>query len=603
MRRGPCICIAWLAALALVLPSAATAATPVSQTFTTPGEQPFVVPGGVTTVQVVLVGGSGASGWAETPGGIGATVTATLAVSPGETLYGEVAGNGVPLQSSHEDMGGYGGGADGGYRQTLGDVQGGGGGGGASDVRRCSASAPPAGCGPPASLASRLLVAGGGGGGGGNGEDPPSTAGGNGGSADQSGSKGAHDADIEEGGSGGARATAAAGGAAGGPSAACEPISGSGCPAAGQSGEGGAGGYGIGGGGGGGGGGIFGGGGGGGGAGTAEVVADQFIIRSGGGGGGGGGSSGVPAGAVGVSGFTLVPTATEAQPSVTFTWTPAAPAAVTAPPSAVTATTAALTGTVNPDDWLVSSCAFALSPAPAGVATFPCAQQLGAGATPLPVSATAAGLTPETTYTATLLATSVQGTGSGNPVTFTTEPMPQCACGPPSAPLVVSALKLSRTRFFRGSRAAKLASHAGPASHATMASHAGPPSHATAHSSHKRAHHFKQAAPPGTTISFDLSQPATVTLTFQRAEQGQQAGHSCLAPSPRRRHPRRCTRYTPSPGAIVLQAHAGSDGIHFEGALDGGRLLAPGTYRLTLAAGNATGNTTTAQHPAFTLLG
>ena len=55
-------------------------------------------------------------------------------------------------------------------------------------------------------------------------------------------------------------------------------------------------------------------------------------------------------------------------------------------------------------------------------------------------------------------------------------------------------------------------------------------------------------------------------------------------------------------GAIVLQAHAGSDSIRFQGALDGGSLLAPGAYQLTLGASDASGKTTAAQHPKFTLL-
>jgi hypothetical protein len=584
MRRVPRISLATLGALALALsvPVAGSAATPVSQSFTTPGEQPWVVPPGVSSVQVTLVAGHGAAGDDGTPGGIGATVTATLAVSQGESLYAEVGGNGVPLANEiGGNAGGYDGGGEGGLRDPFGTLPGGGGGGGASDVRRCSSHEPPAGCGAQ-SLASRLLVAGGGGGGGGNGESPPSTAGGNGGSADQSGSAGAHDGEGESGGSAGLRANAGSGGSAGSPSSACVPASGGGCPVAGLLGLGGAGGWGLAGGGGGGGGGTYGGGGGGGGEGREELVGgSSLVIHNGGGGGGGGGSSGIPGGAAGVSAFSLVPTAEGAQPSVTFTWTPSAPASVTGAPSALTPTTAALDGTVNPSDWLVSICAFALSPAPAGVATFPCAQQLGAGSTPVPVSATAAGLTPNTTYTVTLMATSVQGTGSGRPVTFTTPASsatpggsgPFSSRGAGSGPAIGS-LEISPTRFRRGKHAAVLAN----------------------------AHHPKPKA-TGTTISFQLSAAATVTLSFQRAMPGQLAGHSCLAPSRRRRRAHRCTRYTPVSGSIVLHAHVGSDDIHFQGALDGGSLLAPGPYRLTLVASDAAGETTAAQHPAFTLLG
>src|ERR1700679_3693694 len=72
----------------------AGAAETRSASFTEAGEHQFVVPAGVTSVQVTLVGGSGGEGTGFAPGGSGDTVTASLAVGPGETFYAEVAGNG-----------------------------------------------------------------------------------------------------------------------------------------------------------------------------------------------------------------------------------------------------------------------------------------------------------------------------------------------------------------------------------------------------------------------------------------------------------------------------------------------------------------------------
>lgn len=583
--------MATLGALALTLgvPVTGSAATPVSQSFTTPGEQPWVVPPGVNSLQVTAVGGNGGPGNGGIPGGSGGTVTATLAVSPGETLYAEVAGNGqgTNVNAQEEGRGGYGGGASSGERVFIfASSPGGGGGGGASDVRTCPASAAPSECGGRSSLASRLLVAAGGGGGGGVGQ--PFSDAGNGGPANLPGYAGSNDSQGDEGGHGGTRGTQSAGGAAGAPSLDCAPSppEGPGCAIAGQLGLGGEGGSAQGGGGGGGGGGLFGGGGGGGGWGSATGSGASEMLFNAGGGGGGGGASGAPIGASGVSAFSLVPTAEGAQPSVTLTWTPSVPASVTGAPSAVTATTAALDGTVNPSEWLVSSCAFALSPAPAGVATFPCAQQLGAGSIPLPVSATAAGLTPSTTYTVTLLATSVQGTGSGSPVTFTTPASSATPVGSRSSSgggsgagsgPVVSALAISPTRFHRGRHAAVLASTHRPKPRTTGTT--------------------------GTTISFQLSTAASVTLSFQRAVPGQLAGHSCLTPSAKRRHAHRCTRYTPVSGALTLAAHAGANRIHFEGALSGGATLSLGSYRLALTASDAAGHTMAPQHPTLTLLG
>src|ERR1700722_6645231 len=127
------------ATIALGLPSIAAAGETVAQGFPVAGEHEFVVPPAVTAVEVTLVGGYGGNGIAGTPGGIPATVKATIAVIPGETLYAEVAGSG---ESAAEDKGGYGGGGGGGIRSFLfGSGPGGGGGGGASDVRTCATAA------------------------------------------------------------------------------------------------------------------------------------------------------------------------------------------------------------------------------------------------------------------------------------------------------------------------------------------------------------------------------------------------------------------------------------------------------------------------------
>ena len=118
-------------------------------------EQCYTVPAGVGEVDVVAVGGQGGTGVGGGVGGMGAKVSAVMPVTPGESLFVEVAGSSAGIS------GGYNGGGEGGN-----DVEGeGGGGGGASDVRTCSttASSCPGGL---SSLESRLLVAAGGGGGG-----------------------------------------------------------------------------------------------------------------------------------------------------------------------------------------------------------------------------------------------------------------------------------------------------------------------------------------------------------------------------------------------------------------------------------------------------
>lgn len=536
----------------------AQAAESASQTFATPGEHAFVVPAGVTSVQVTLVGGAGGAGSGGAPGGSPATATATLTVSPGETLYGEVAGNGQAVVG-FENAGGYNGGGGGGEHSFGG--AGGGGGGGASDIRACPAAALPSACEGRISLASRLIVAAGGGGGGGSGL-PSSTAGGNGGPSDQAGSPGHGDGHGDVGGSGGQRAVLSAGGEAGGPSAECNPKTGERCPTAGQLGAGGPGGGGAwAGGGGGGGGGVFGGGGAGGGAtnGTETV--------NGGGGGGGGGSSGIPAGAPGVSGFSLLPTATGAQPAISIVWTMPPPAVQIGPPSAVTTTTATVDGAVNPDGSQVTDCRFVVAPPPPAGASIPCPQQIGAGTTPVAVSAALTGLSPASAYTVTLVATSAQGSTSGSPVTFLTS-APGTST---TSPLTLRNLRLSPSRFRRGRHTATITKAA--------------------------------RTPTATVISFALSRAARLTLSFEQAQPGVLVGHRCAVRPSTHGNGRRCTRYAAISRGVTGSGHAGLNRISFDGVLDGGRRLSPGAFRLSLTASDAAASTTATQHPTFMLLG
>lgn len=142
-----------LCALAAVLASPVAAAQATTQTFSyTGGEQTFTVPAGVTSLEAVATGGSGGS--AAGAGGSAALVTGTVSVTPGETLYVEVGGNGQdggPDGNSGASSGGFNGGGAGGA-----------GGGGASDVRTSPAV-------DGLSPDDRLIVAGGGGGSGQNG--------------------------------------------------------------------------------------------------------------------------------------------------------------------------------------------------------------------------------------------------------------------------------------------------------------------------------------------------------------------------------------------------------------------------------------------------
>ena len=560
------ICAVRLGAAVSVLAAAAVPATSAaaatgSETFAATGEHAFVVPAGVTSLQVTLVGGNGASGGAansgfHAPGGVGATAIATIAVSPGETLYAEVAGNG-----QINGTGGYGGG---GAAHHSGEA--GGGGGGASDVRTCSAGAIPASCAGGSSLMSRLVAAAGGGGGARGGADTGDSdiiKGGAGGAGSVAGAEGAFDSKGDSGGEGGRPGGALAPGAAGGNSA--EPAG------AGQLGLGGEGGDSFASEGGGGGGGVYGGGGGGGGL-VKELSGNVYNSAGGGGGGGGSGAPGSPGT---VAGFHTEPTTIGAEPSVTLSWTLPAPVATTGPASGVTSAAATLNGTVNADGSPVSDCHFVLAPAPPTGASVPCVQQVGAGSSPVAVSATIAGLVASTTYTATVVAVSAQGTSSGAAVAFSTLPAgtaaPTATTTSSAAPLRVTNLRLTTARFRRGRRPATIARTVKVAN--------------------------------GTSASFTLSGSASVRLTFQRAAPGVLTAHGCAALATSDRRGRACTRYVTVAGSVSRAGHAGNDAILFDGVLDGGARLAPGSYRLSLRASTALAGIAAGQHPSFTVLG
>ena len=144
MKRITAACILAFAAFAAFSAEAATS------TFSYTGnEQTFVVPAGVTSVHI---NGQGASGWSgSNPGGLGGTASGDLTVSPGETLYIYVGGQGtVAIGDMVPAGGGYNGGGDGQNNSTSASV---GGGGGASDVRQGGNI-----------IGNRVLVAAGGGG-------------------------------------------------------------------------------------------------------------------------------------------------------------------------------------------------------------------------------------------------------------------------------------------------------------------------------------------------------------------------------------------------------------------------------------------------------
>lgn len=102
--------------------------------------------------------------------------------------------------------------------------------------------------------------------------------------------------------------------------------------------------------------------------------------------------------------------------------------------------------------------------------------------------------------------------------------------------------------------------------------------------------------PIGTRFSFELSEAATVTLTFTRSLGGRRVGKKCVAPSKHNQHARHCTR-TVVAGIYKLAAGRGLTTIRFYGRLSKYEKLSPGAYTLEAGATAASG-----QHASATAL-
>ena len=268
---------------------AANAAPPGPASFAFTGaEQSYHVPAGITSVQVKAIGAPGGDRAFDGAGGYGAKLVADVAVTPGQTLYVEVGGDG---DGSSDLTSGWNGGGVPTDADTLAGY-----GGGASDVRlkpRESAT----------TLPSRVVVAGGGGGAGSVPSSDFAIVGGNAGE-DGEPPEGRHCGEPSESGCGGHAATHTAGGAPGSMDKTFDDNIVATAGTEGNGGKGGNGGNGHGGSGGGGGGGWYGGGGGGG--------SELHDVA---GGGGGGGSSGVS----GAAKLVSLAVATSRTPSITIT--------------------------------------------------------------------------------------------------------------------------------------------------------------------------------------------------------------------------------------------------------------------------------------------
>ena len=106
------------------------------------------------------------------------------------------------------------------------------------------------------------------------------------------------------------------------------------------------------------------------------------------------------------------------------------------------------------------------------------------------------------------------------------------------------------------------------------------------------AHPVKGKTPVGTTISFRLSDAASVKATVLHLVGGRRVGGKCLAATPARKGKPRCTRSIVAGSLPTAPYPAGPSKVDFTGRL-GGRSLAPDRYQVQLSVPSSGATATT----------
>ena len=112
----------------------------------------------------------------------------------------------------------------------------------------------------------------------------------------------------------------------------------------------------------------------------------------------------------------------------------------------------------------------------------------------------------------------------------------------------------------------------------------------------------RRQAPRGSAFKYAISEPATAQIAIDRASAGLRSGRRCAKPSRalRRRHARRCTRYTRA-GTLVRAAAQGANRHPFTGRI-GRRALKAARYRATITTTDIAGNVSTASTASFRIV-
>ena len=106
---------------------------------------------------------------------------------------------------------------------------------------------------------------------------------------------------------------------------------------------------------------------------------------------------------------------------------------------------------------------------------------------------------------------------------------------------------------------------------------------------------------PGTSVSYRVSEAATVVFTVAHRTTGRRSGRSCVKATKRLRHRKSCARYVAVKGSFTRKRKAkGADKLRFTGRL-AGHTLGAGRYRLSLVATDTAKNHSATATATFTV--
>jgi hypothetical protein len=116
------------------------------------------------------------------------------------------------------------------------------------------------------------------------------------------------------------------------------------------------------------------------------------------------------------------------------------------------------------------------------------------------------------------------------------------------------------------------------------------------------AHISANRQPPlGTTFSFSLNEPASVTFEFTQSTSGRKVGKTCVAQTAKNKNKHSCTR-TVVAGTLTFSARSGANRVSFQGLISRKKKLELGSYTLVLTA-TASGEHSTPRTLKFTIAG